>query len=215
MKITDNLYGFIWQDDSSNNCNTFLIDGPTRQEKIMIDPGHLHLFSHVVEGLQKIKIPLADISLVLITHGHPDHMEAIRLLKQKAKIAISEGTYSLLQKYGYSSAFPEPDLFLTEGALKSGEINLEVIAAPGHEPGSLCFYWPDRKALFTGDVIFSRSIGRTDLPGGSGAALKESIRRLAGLDVEYLLPGHGMPVSGRKAVQDNFRMVMNYWFQYI
>jgi hydroxyacylglutathione hydrolase len=215
MKITDNLYGFIWQDDTANNCNTFLINGPTRYEKIMIDPGHLHLFDHVVQGLQKINVPLSDISLVLITHGHPDHMEAIRLLKQKAKIAISEGTYKFLQQYGYSSVFPEPDLFLGEGTLKSGEVSLEVISAPGHEPGSICLYWPECKALFTGDVIFSQSIGRTDLPGGSGAALKESIRKLSELDVEYLLPGHGMPVIGKKAVQENFRMVIDYWFQYI
>lgn len=215
MKIADNLYGFIWQDNTANNCNTFLISGPARTEKILIDPGHLNLFSHVVEGLKEIKIPLSEISLVLITHGHPDHMEAVRLLKQKAKIAVSESTYRMLQKYGYGAVFPEPDLFLGEGTLKSGEISLEVIPAPGHEPGSLCFYWPARKALFAGDVIFSQSIGRTDLPGGSGAALKESIRRLAGLDVEYLLPGHGMPVIGRKAVQDNFQMVMDYWFRYI
>jgi glyoxylase-like metal-dependent hydrolase (beta-lactamase superfamily II) len=215
MKIADNLYGFIWQDNTANNCNTFLINGPQRSEKILIDPGHLNLFSHVADGLKKINVPLADISLVLITHGHPDHMEAIRLLKQKAKIAVSESTYRMLQKYGYGAVYPEPDLFLGEGTLKSGDIALDVIPAPGHEPGSLCFYWPDRKALFSGDVIFSQSIGRTDLPGGSGAALKESIRSLADLDIDYLLPGHGMPVIGRKAVQDNFRMVMDYWFRYI
>ncbi len=215
MKIAEGLYGFIWQDSRANNCNTFLITGQGTKGAVLIDPGHQHLFRHVAEGLEKIKVPLAEISLVLITHGHPDHMEAMKLLKETAKIAISEETYKLLQRYGYSSVFPEPDLFLGEGSLRAGDISLDVIPAPGHEPGSVCFYWPDRKALFTGDVIFSQGIGRTDLPGGSGSALKESIRKLAQLDVEYLLPGHGMPVVGKKAVEDNFRMVMNYWFQYI
>lgn len=215
MKIAEGIYGFIWQDNSANNCNTFLITGQGAKGAVLIDPGHQHLFRHVAEGLEKIKVPLSDISLVLITHGHPDHMEAMKLLKETAKIAIGEETYNFLQKYGYSSFFPEPDLFLAEGSLRAGDISLEVIPAPGHEPGSICFYWPDRKALFTGDVIFSQGIGRTDLPGGSGGALKESIRKLAQLDVEYLLPGHGMPVIGKEAVEDNFRMVMNYWFQYI
>lgn len=210
MKIAEGLYGFIWQDNTVNNCNSFLISGT---EKILVDPGHLNLFRHVMEGLEKIKVALADISLVLITHGHPDHMEAVKALRSNSKIAISEETYRLLQKYGYRS--PEPDLFLKTGTLKAGNISLEVIPAPGHEPGSLCFYWPERKALFTGDVIFSQSIGRTDLPGGSGSSLKESIRHIASLDVEYLLPGHGLPVIGKKAVEDNFRMVMDYWFRYI
>lgn len=212
MKITEGLHAFIWQDNTANNCNTFLITGT---ENILIDPGHLALFRHVEKGLDKIQVSLADISLVLITHGHPDHMEAINKLHGSSKIAISEDTYRMLRRYGYSSAFPEPDLFLRKGVLKAGNVSLDVIPAPGHEPGSLCFYWPERKALFTGDVIFSQSIGRTDLPGGSGAALKESIRQLSELDVEYLLPGHGLPVTGRKAVADNFQMVMEYWFRHI
>ncbi|MBW1754305.1 MAG: MBL fold metallo-hydrolase, partial [Deltaproteobacteria bacterium] len=50
MKITDNVYGFIWQSTTANNCNTYLIDGPTR---ILIDPGHSSLFDHVHKGLNE------------------------------------------------------------------------------------------------------------------------------------------------------------------
>ncbi len=92
---------------------------------------------------------------------------------------------------------------------------MEIIPAPGHSPGSVCIYWPARKALFSGDAIFNQGIGRTDLPGGSGMQLKESIMRIASLEAEILLPGHGTPVIGQKAVRDNFRIIEEYWFTYL
>jgi glyoxylase-like metal-dependent hydrolase (beta-lactamase superfamily II) len=109
----------------------------------------------------------------------------------------------------------EPDFFLAEGDRRIGDTTIEVIATPGHLPGSFCFYWPDCRALFTGDVIFSQSIGRTDLPGGSGKLLKESIQRLSTLDVDCLLPGHGAPVAAPDAVRENFRLVAENWFSYL
>jgi len=69
--------------------------------------------------------------------------------------------------------------------------------------------------LFSGDVIFNQGIGRTDLPGGDGQLLKTSIEKLSGLDVEYLLPGHGDPVAGRAAVQANFQGIRDYWYPYL
>ena len=90
-----------------------------------------------------------------------------------------------------------------------------MLVTPGHSPGSICLYWPDRKVLFTGDVVFNQSIGRTDLPGGSSGDLKKSIIRLSKLDVEYLLTGHGEMVTGREKVQENFHMIQDYWFNYL
>jgi len=92
---------------------------------------------------------------------------------------------------------------------------LQVLHTPGHSPGSLTFYWPEAKALFTGDVIFAASLGRTDFPQGSGEQLKASIRRLAELEVEYLFPGHMQMIRGRQAVKNNFRMVMDTYFVYL
>ena len=73
MKIFDGLYAFIWQDYRENNCNTYFID---RDKKILIDPGHDHLFGHVEQGLGQLGVPVSAIDYVLITHGHPDHLEA-------------------------------------------------------------------------------------------------------------------------------------------
>jgi len=90
-----------------------------------------------------------------------------------------------------------------------------VILIPGHSPGSVGFYWPKRKALFCGDVIFDRSVGRTDFPGGSGTLLKASIRNLADFDIECLLPGHMGIVDGAESVRRNFRIVIQQIFPYI
>ena len=90
-------------------------------------------------------------------------------------------------------------------------MKLEIFLSPGHSPGHITIYWPERKVLITGDVIFYQSTGRVDLPGGSAADLKQSIERLSGLDVEYLLCGHpyGHPgvIEGKTAVQQNFTFV--------
>ena len=64
-------------------------------------------------------------------------------------------------------------------------------------------------------MVFSQGIGRTDLLGGDGGLLKESIKRLAALDAEYLLPGHGEMLSGRENVKANFKMIEDYWFNYL
>jgi glyoxylase-like metal-dependent hydrolase (beta-lactamase superfamily II) len=110
---------------------------------------------------------------------------------------------------------PEPLFFLREGDLIIGEHSFEVIATPGHSPGSICLYWPAKKALFTGDLVFNQSIGRTDLPGGNGGMLKESLKRISGMDIDYLLCGHGEIVAGKKEVKANFQKIKNYWFDYL
>ena len=211
MEVAAGLHAFIWDNPGANNTNTYLITG---SKNILIDPGHLHLFDHVRNGLAGLDLTMDQIDVVLVTHAHIDHMEAVRLFRKPTLFAMSLGAFQFVGEHGSATGY-EPDFFLGEGGLQIGDIALQAIPTPGHMPGSLSFYWPDRKALFTGDVIFSQSIGRTDLPGGSGKQLKESIQQLANLDVDYLLSGHGAPVTGKKAVQDNFRMVAESWFSYL
>ncbi len=210
MKILDGLYGFIWQSASENNCNSFLIDGA---KKILVDPGHRHLFQHVKRGLAQIETTPEQIDVVLVTHGHPDHLEMAGSFGPATPWAMSLIDYEFVMKYvGSHMDFPAPAFFLQEGDLTIGDKTFQVILTPGHSPGSVCLHWPEKKALFTGDVVFSQSIGRTDLPGGSGKHLKESISRLAELDVEVLCPGHGDVVAGRENVKKNFKMIKDFWF---
>lgn len=219
MKLFDGLHAFLWSSMTANNCNTYLIDGPAR---VLIDPGHLHLFEHVGAGLKKAGLELSDIDLVLITHGHPDHFEAAKLFKdERASLAMSAADWEMIEEIGryMGPAFDleayRPDFFLEGGELKVKGIDIDVIPTPGHSKGSVSLFWPTEKALFTGDLIFREGLGRTDLPGGNGEVLKESIRSLKSLEAEWLLPGHGEYISGKAAVADNFKRVEQHWFAYI
>jgi len=221
LKIDDNLYAFIWESMTVNNCNTYLIDGPTR---ILIDPGHEHLFEHVEKELEELGLGINDIGVVICTHAHPDHIEAVKLFKETpALFSIHQEEWELvksMEKYLNMSLKVDihsfsPDFFLKRGELSIGGLDFNIIHTPGHSPGSISLYWPERKALFTGDVIFQEALGRTDLPGGNGNTLKNSITRLSELDAEFMLSGHGGIVTGADEVKKNFEHVRQVWFNYI
>ena len=221
MKLTENLHAFIWQSMTTNNCNAYLIDGPKR---VLIDPGHRALFDHVQMGLKQLQLTIDDIHLIICTHAHPDHLEAVPLFRDKpALFTLHEEEWRWAATIGkqMSAAFGididdfRPDFFLQEGNLSLDGIELDIIHTPGHSPGSVTLYWPLQKALFTGDLIFKEGVGRTDLPGGDGAKLKESIKGLMDLDVEWLLPGHGDIISGADNVKKNFEGIESFYFAYV
>lgn len=219
MKIVEGLHGFIWSSPVANNCNTYLIDDAAR---ILIDPGHLRLFGHVEDGLRRLGLELSDIDLVIATHAHPDHSEAVRLLKaQSVPFAMHEEDWRVLGDLARALGVAmdveayAPDFFLQEGDLEVKDLHFEVIHAPGHSPGSISLFWKDKKTIFTGDVLFKDGLGRTDLPGGDGRALKESIKKLSTLNAELMCPGHGPVVSGVDDVRVNFSRVEQFWFAYI
>ena len=171
MQLTDQLHAFIWESYTENNCNTYLIDGPAR---ILIDPGHIRLFDHVQQRLRRLGLKTADIDLVICTHAHPDHIESVQLFKDAAtQFAIHEKEWQLvkdMQRHmglsgGISLEALTPDFFLNDGDLFVQGLAFEVLHTPGHSPGGVTILWKDQKALFTGDLIFKESVGRTDLPG--------------------------------------------------
>ncbi len=211
----------MWQSMTNNNCNTYFIDGPTR---VLIDPGHSRLFNHVEKGLEQLSLTINDIDLIICTHAHPDHIEAVQLFKDiPSRFTLHEDEWQWAATIGkqMSAAFGIdmdallPDFFLKEGNLSIDELELNIFHTPGHSPGSITLYWPSQKALFTGDLIFKEGLGRTDLPGGDGSKLKESIKRLADLDVEYLLPGHGEMITGAEKVRKNFADIEQFYFAYV
>lgn len=221
MKVFEGLHAFLWQSPTANNCNAFLIDGPQR---VLIDPGHRALFGHVEEGLTEIGLGIGDIDVVICTHGHPDHIEAVELMRQNdIRFALHPDEWQWLDGVGrqMSAAMGidldnyEPDFFLKDGDLVIGDLRLAIYHTPGHSPGSICIHWPDTGALFSGDVLFDQGIGRTDLPGGNGEELKTSIKRLAGLDTTFLLPGHGNIIQGADEARRNFEQVESFYFAYI
>jgi len=101
----------------------------------------------------------------------------------------------------------EVDVDLIEGPVEALDGRVAIYHTPGHEPGSVCVYWPQKRALATGDLVFAQGVGRTDFPGGSHTELMTQIDRIAGLEVEYILPGHGPVVAGKAAAQRNYEAI--------
>jgi len=212
MQLSDDLYAFPWRVLNVNNCNSYLIDGAL---KILIDPGHQHLFGELRSSLRSINIRPEDIDLIIATHIHPDHIEAAQSFSTlSTMVTIHEREYQYFQEEATHYYGPDfkLDFLLTEGTLKAGGIKLEVIHTLGHSPGSICLYWPSHKALFAGDLIFEGGVGRTDLPGGNADQLKRSIGRLSSLDIELLLPGHGNLIRGQEEVARNFSLIEKVYF---
>jgi len=221
MKVIAIVHAFFWESMTENNCNTYLIDG---KKKILIDPGHLHLFDHVARGLSALNLDKGDIHLVICTHAHQDHLEAATLFRKAGVLfTVHENEWKLIQSmshfieasYGISVDALAPDFFLAKGDLNVDGLDIRVFHTPGHSPGSVCLYLPAEKVLFTGDLIFKEGLGRTDLPGGNSAQIKESVRQLQDLDVEYLLPGHGEMLTGKNEIQDNYGFLERYVFAYV
>jgi len=225
MKLTENLYAYIWK-GSDNNCNSYLFANILSDKKhILVDPGHIitpylgePAFEILVKEIEKDGLRIEDIGLILLTHAHEDHVESAWKFKERsgALIALHKDEVSLNQMFGGGKI----DLQLEEGELKLSKPlidKVEILKTPGHSSGEISIYWPAKKALAVGDVVFFRSTGRVDLPGGSAEMLKKSIERLSTLDVQYLLCGHAYGHPGvfqdKEAIRQNFEFIKEeFWF---
>ncbi len=222
MKLDNDIYVYEWTNSLENNCNSYFIGGNVRA---LIDPGLTAFLPDLFGRMEEDGIDTGTIQYVINTHSHPDHFEASAAFNGKRGVHIGlhrEGVAFLNgmggQMYGlFGLDAPQVDIDmpLEEGPVKLGGESFEILHTPGHSPGSISLYWPAQKALFPGDVIFDQNIGRTDFPGGSGNLLKESILRLARLDVEYFLPGHMGIIIGSEQIKRNFQFVTNRIFPYI
>jgi glyoxylase-like metal-dependent hydrolase (beta-lactamase superfamily II) len=189
---------------------------------VLVDTGHLFNLGVLKRSIEKDGLDLRDIDLLILSHGHPDHCEATSKLQELtgARIAMHELEEKCLSNHTLYGSIPsfKVDFHLAD-QLDIGGVKLQILHTPGHTPGSISIYWPDRGVLFTGDVVFNRGIGRADLYGGDVKALKQSIESLSKLEVEYLLPGHhyGFPpdhmglIKGRKEVKLNFSYVKSFF----
>jgi hydroxyacylglutathione hydrolase len=220
MEIAKDLYAYLWKDPYDNNCNTYVIGG---EKVLLIDPGHSRHLPALFSQMNEDGISPDTVDLIIITHSHPDHFEGIAaFLDKPVRVAMNgqEEKYLLGNgKYLFEmmrQALPgyRIDFYLKEGDLHFGKRAFQIYQTPGHSPGSLSIYWPEKKTLFTGDVVFSGGIGRTDFIEGDPDLLAESIERLSRLDIEILLPGHGEILTGKEAVLENFEGIRQSFFAY-
>ncbi len=174
--------------------NCFVVHN--REDALVIDPGGDP--AQVINFLKKNRLSLV---YILNTHFHFDHILGNKSLSQEtgAPILASEKDDFLLRAQvgggGGLMGFPKVPPFeyspISEGEVTWLGETCHILSTPGHTPGSLSFYFPESRMLFSGDLIFQRSIGRTDFPGGSLEELISSVKEKV-----FTLPGETIIYSG-------------------
>lgn len=173
--------------------NCYLVPGPASGNLYIIDPGDD--VADIAEAAARFTYKEA---VILLTHGHVDHIGAIGELCRKLKISkvfvhpADLVLYSSPENHVLPYIPPARDLPPASAGWPVQE-DFKVIETPGHTPGCVCFLFPEYNALFTGDTLFRGSVGRTDLPGGDTDSLMNSIHeKLMPLDDSLrIYPGHG------------------------
>lgn len=173
------------------DANCYILQDEEAKECAVIDPGGAPEIL-----INEIKRIGGIVKFILLTHGHADHTGAVVELRNEYKcpVYINEKDFEYINKGFDVYGRPEEngDKFLKDGdQLRFGTINVNVLETPGHTPGGVCFLMDG--AVFTGDTLFYRSIGRTDFAGGDYNALITSIKsKLLPLpESTVVYPGHG------------------------
>lgn len=182
----------------SLNTNCYIVKNPDTRDAIVIDPGSD--LTVIQDALHRAD---AVCRLILLTHGHFDHILAVGDLrninipvgihKNDAHMLTERDMFSAIIPYDPRPFEPAEILFDKEGEYSVAGFDFYVIPTPGHTAGSVCYVFDGM--MFTGDTLFRNSIGRTDL-GGDENALLRSLKALKNLPGDYeIFPGHDRPSS--------------------
>lgn len=181
--------------------NCYIVACPETKEGIIIDPGDEPERILTVIEFHQIKV-----SAIVATHGHLDHVLGVKGVKEatgapfllpELDLPLARDAHIYANFYNWTAdPTPEPDGFLEEGqVLNVGRVVFKVLHLPGHTPGHIALLWEGEggdRYVFSGDVLFAGSVGRTDLPGGNWETLQQSLKRLMALPDETIIyPGHG------------------------
>ena len=166
--------------------NCYIIHDETSKTCCVIDPGY---DADII--LRKLDSLGLKPEAILLTHGHFDHVGAVKELAAETGCEVyihsADLTMPPMMTAGplyYTKTYAEGDQLQLAG------LNIAVIHTPGHTPGSVCLLV--QTSIFSGDTLFQGSCGRTDLPGGDWATILKSLNRLAAIEGNFwVFPGHG------------------------
>lgn len=189
------LFETVVVGDLDTNC--YIIASERTSEAVIIDPGgDADLILDVVAANN------LDVKYIILTHAHWDHFGSAKEVSEKTgamialhtidKDGLNNPRVSLSFLLGEQEQRVTPDLELADKQIiKIGDLQAEIIHTPGHTSGSISVHIADK--IFTGDLLFYRSIGRTDFPGGSFEDLIKSVREKIFIYPDHvkIYPGHG------------------------
>ncbi|MCX8103138.1 MAG: MBL fold metallo-hydrolase [Candidatus Bipolaricaulota bacterium] len=168
-----------------SNCYVVTVD----DVGIVIDPGE--------ESAELLDL-IGDTKILYIlnTHCHPDHIGGVEFVRERcgAKLLFHPDDQPIFEHFMANTV--KPDGYLRDGqTIELNGMTFEVLHTPGHSPGSVVFKVESERVLFTGDLLFAGSIGRTDFPGGNPQQMARSLKRILELPGDYTIyAGHG-PVT--------------------
>jgi len=177
--------------------NCYIVRHNATGKLAVVDPGGS--LDKILSALDEIG---GEVECILLTHGHPDHLGAVKPLQDKlgvpCKAHQDEGKliarivdYAKARQGMTVEAPKDVEYFTDADHLTLGGQSFKAIPTPGHTPGGVCFDFGT--FTLTGDTLFNQGVGRTDLPGGNGPLLVKSITSLLDqlADASFLYCGHG------------------------
>lgn len=176
--------------------NSYIIYEENSKEAIIVDPAVN--YSQINDFISEKQLqPI----VILLTHGHIDHIADTLLIKEKYHINIIahkkenemllRPELNLAPTFGYGDLYFSADQLIRDGdLLELGPFKIKVMHTPGHTKGGVCYLIEDQ--LITGDTLFAGSMGRTDLYGGNDEHMRASLYKLSLMDDNIVIhPGHG------------------------
>jgi hydroxyacylglutathione hydrolase len=195
----------------AENCFVFWRDDSDRA--LIVDPGEEA--ERILGAVDQLGLK---IEAILLTHTHFDHIGAVAPVAKAtgAPVYCPELEVPVLADimafvpwpgFGPYESYDADETVSGGEKLELAGMEIDVIFTPGHSPGHVTYSVADERALFSGDVLFQGSVGRTDLPGGDGPTLLESIRGLLAAfpDETVVHPGHmGLTTLGAERASNPF-----------